>query len=374
MINLQVDEATSSLLGNGKKTTQTSHFLCCLRRSCIGKAGRARLAVRFFIGVLVTVVYTVLVIFVVDYVKTPWFGSNLLNNTYACHDTISCEQRLQHKEDKLESNNSSTTSPNYVFFSSLYNENYLEGALTLGYTIRKHHPNHQMHVIYFPENLSKASLCKLRAVDWIPRAVERLPPPWEGGSAHFADQFTKLKLWSYAEFDGIAYIDSDALVVHPLDKAFELIKDGATGFEFAAAPDVFEGTIDVGFNAGFMAFKPSKIVYDEIMRTHTIRGNYDIRFAEQGFLNEFYRFRMITLPITYNFNLSILKRHRHLWKLLFDEIKVIHYTVIKPFMEPSSPRLFSEPYAFWFKENDAMHKKFDDKFRECDEKEKDEEK
>ncbi|CAG8439662.1 10900_t:CDS:2 [Ambispora gerdemannii] len=372
IMNSQVDEATHSLLDKVEKTTQTSRFMCCSRRSCISKAGRVRLAARAFVGVLVIVVYTVLVFFVIDYVKTPWFGSNLLNDTYACHDTVSCEQRLQHKEsiikDKLESNNSSITPPNYVFFSSLYNEKYMEGALTLGYTIKKHHPNHQMYMIYFPENFSEAALCKLRAIDWIPRVVERIPPPWKGVPSYFADQFTKLQLWSYTEFDGIMYIDSDALVVHPLQKAFELVSGGAnvTGFEFAAVSDVFDGTIDVGFNAG----KSFKIVYDEIIRTYKLRGNYNIEYAEQAFLNEFYRFRLITLPITYNFNLSILKKHQHLWKLLFNEIKVVHYTVMKPFIRPSPPRSFSEPYEFWFKENYAMHKKFDDKFRECDEEEK----
>ncbi|CAG8509006.1 3832_t:CDS:2 [Ambispora leptoticha] len=355
-MNSQVDEAAHSLLGNIEKTTQTSRFLCS-RRLCLSKAGRIRLLIRVLVGLLVIVVYTVLVVFVVDLVKTPWFGSNLLNGTYACHDTVSCEQRLEQKESiSIGSNNSS--SPNYAFFSSLYNEKYLEGALTLGYTIKKHHPNHQMHIIYFPEKLSKATLCKLRAIEWIPRVAVRIPPPWSGVSENFADQFTKLRLWSYDEFDGIAYIDSDALVVHPFDKTFELIKDAnVTGFEFAAAPDVFDGNLDNTFNAGSMIFRPTKIVYDEMMRTYKIPGNYKITFAEQAFLNEFYRFRLITLPSTFNFNLSLLKKHRYLWKLLFDEIKVVHYTVLKPFLTSSPPQYLSEVFEFWHQENDAMHKK-----------------
>ncbi|CAJ0833373.1 9136_t:CDS:2, partial [Entrophospora sp. SA101] len=173
--------------------------------------------------------------------------------------------------------------------SSLYSDSYLPGILLLGYTIKKHHPNHKMYLIFFPDKLSENTICQVKKIGWIPKIVERIPPPWEGVHFTFVDQFTKLQMWSFTEYDSLIYIDGDAILTNKIDHLFELV-NGKTGFEFAAAPDVWNGRTTVNFNAGLMLIKPNEAVFKEIMRVHKIRGTYDIDFAEQAFLNEYFRF------------------------------------------------------------------------------------
>ncbi|CAG8493291.1 15493_t:CDS:2 [Acaulospora colombiana] len=190
---------------------------------------------------------------------------------------------------------------------------------------------------------------------WITRAIERIPPPWSGVPAVFVDQFSKLQIWSYVEFkDGIIYLDSDTIVLKRIDQLFELIKP-STGFEFAAAPDVLWGKDSNNFNAGFMLLKPNKDVYLEIMRAHKIPKGYDIGFAEQAFLNEFFRYRYLRLPETYNINLSIMDLNPHLWKILLPDMNVVHYTIQKPFKNPN-PGIYVEPYKLW----NSLYKEMDE--------------
>jgi glycogenin glucosyltransferase len=143
----------------------------------------------------------------------------------------------------------------------------------------------------------------------------------------------------------LIYIDGDAILTNKIDHLFELV-NGKTGFEFAAAPDVWNGKTTLNFNAGFMLVKPNDAVYKEIMRVHKIRGTYDINFAEQAFLNEYFRFRYLQLPQIYNTNISIMNKYPHLWKVLLNDMKVVHYTSQKPFIK-SNPGIFKEPYDLW---------------------------
>jgi len=63
----------------------------------------------------------------------------------------------------------------HVFVSALYTDNYLLGALILGYTIRKYHPNHPMYMLYFDDKLQNETHCALQIVGWQLMSVKRIP-------------------------------------------------------------------------------------------------------------------------------------------------------------------------------------------------------
>lgn len=92
-----------------------------------------------------------------------------------------------------------------------------------------------------------------------------------------------------------------------------------------------------------------------MMRVHKVRDSFDLEFAEQSFLNEFYKFRHIQLPLTYNFNLALMEFYPHLWPILFPDIKVIHFTVQKPFLTAIPHEMFKEPFEIW----DSMYSEMD---------------
>ncbi|CAG8821974.1 10742_t:CDS:2, partial [Gigaspora margarita] len=237
--------------------------------------------------------------------------SPIFDGTYACHDSISCGI----KYGKSACNISTDSQFKEVFMSALYTENYFKGSLLLGYTIKKYHPNHAMYLLYFPSQISASLVCQLKAVGWIMKEVERIPVPWDGHLyGNFDDQFTKLQMWSLIEFDTIIYIDSDAIVLQRIDNLFKMITPYAK-FEFAAAPDVLDWQILTKFNAG----------------TH------------------------IQLPLTYNFNLALMEFYPHLWPILFPDIKVIHFTVQKPFLTAIPHEMFKEPFEIW----DSMYSEMD---------------
>ncbi|CAF4788451.1 unnamed protein product, partial [Rotaria sp. Silwood2] len=101
------------------------------------------------------------------------------------------------------------------------------------------------------------------------------------------------------QFDSIVYLDCDTVVLNDVSHLHELVMEPwRTGFEFAAATDNWFGTYIYKFNAGVFALHPSQLVFNELIRTYTIPGNYLPQFAEQEFLNQFFRFRYLQLPTT----------------------------------------------------------------------------
>ncbi|CAG8560041.1 9236_t:CDS:2 [Diversispora eburnea] len=206
------NEATHSLLRETLKvSTGKVHTY---KRILFNKHGLFRFitkSILFFGGLAI---FGILSIFTYETIKSPKYDSVLYDSNYVCHD--------------------SKTS----FFSSLYSDNYLKGALLLGYTIKKNHPNHKMYLQYFPGRLSTNTICQLRSIGWIMKPVERIHPPWKGLYKGYRDQYTKLRMWSFTEFkDGIIYLDSDTIVLKYIANLFELIKP-STGYEFAASPDL----------------------------------------------------------------------------------------------------------------------------------------
>ena len=55
-------------------------------------------------------------------------------------------------------------------------------------------------------------------------------------------------------------------------------------------------------------------------------------------------------------NISIMNLYPHLWKVLLKDMKVVHYTLRKPFIEPK-PGIFKEPYDLWNKLYQEMNAK-----------------
>lgn len=135
------------------------------------------------------------------------------------------------------------------------------------------------------------------------------------------------------QFDSIVYLDCDTAVLGDLSHLHELVMEPwRTGFEFATATDNWFGTYIYKFNAGVLVLHPSTLVFQELMRTYRIPGNYLPAMAEQEFLNQFFRLRYLELPTTYNMNMALYSSKPDLWEVLRPNFKVVHFTIRKPFM------------------------------------------
>ncbi|CAF1341287.1 unnamed protein product [Rotaria sp. Silwood1] len=269
-------------------------------------------------------------------------------SSYACHDTPSCAAK-----NGLLTNQKVTINRNFsknAFFSALYTDNYLLGALTLGYTIKKHHPNHPMYMIYFQDRLyNEKTFCALGIIGWKLMNVKQISSV-PGTHKKYIDQFTKLILWNMTQFDSIVYLDCDTVVLNDVSHLHELVMEPwRTGFEFAAATDDWRGTYINKFNAGVFVLHPSQPVFNELIRTYTIPGNYHPHYAEQEFLNQFFRLRYLQLPTTYNMNMAIYSRNQYLWETLKPDFKIVHFTQRKPFLSNGkSTRGYEGVYELYY--------------------------
>ncbi|OMO58540.1 Glycosyl transferase, family 8 [Corchorus olitorius] len=75
------------------------------------------------------------------------------------------------------------------------------------------------------------------------------------------------------------------------------------------------------FNAGMFVFEPDLFTYHDLLETLKITP--PTSFAEQDFLNSFFRHVYKPIPCVYNFVMAMLWRHPEAVDL--DKLKVVHY-------------------------------------------------
>ncbi len=131
--------------------------------------------VRRSLKCIIFIIYTICIVSFYDYFFIqPDFSSKLTSSSYACHDTPSCAAKMGLLTNQTIQQNKNFSK--HVFVSALYTDNYLLGALILGYTIRKYHPNHPMYMLYFDDKLkNETTHCALQIVGWKLMSVKRIP-------------------------------------------------------------------------------------------------------------------------------------------------------------------------------------------------------
>ncbi|KAL1919202.1 uncharacterized protein VTP21DRAFT_2584 [Calcarisporiella thermophila] len=227
-----------------------------------------------------------------------------------------------------------------------------------------------MYIIYKKnEPFSADVICRLKSVGWKLHSVDEIDLPESGVKDAFRDNFLKLHLWNFTEFDALVYLDADTIVRDNIQELFRLVDRDSylnkEGFEFASALDNY-GSLSQDFNAGVMVIRPNQDVYLELMRLYKLTDNYNAYWAEQGFLNEYFRFRYIHLPEQYNFNVAFWERQKLAWERFESEMKVIHYTgTIKPFKitSQSMAHKYKEVFKPWDEMYNDLERTVD--FNEC---------
>jgi len=220
----------------------------------------------------------------------------------------------------------------YAVVTTLYTDAFASAVATLGHSLKRANTTSRMIVLYLPDKISEAALCLATSSGFIPHAVNRISPPHDGSGVHrhFVDQFTKLSLWTLdqAGIKGLVYLDADTLVTRNFEELFRM------PFTFAAVPDVFldSAGFTLGFNAGVMFVRPSTAVFRSLT-AQLATARYPLQDAEQSYLNHYFGAEAVRLPYAYNGNLAIKLRKPQLWQQTAEERRIIHYTLIKPFLQ-----------------------------------------
>ena len=133
--------------------------------------------------------------------------------------------------------------------------------------------------------------------------------------------WTKLHVWNLTRFDRVLYIDTDAMVLHPVDALWQMditarrlffaahtLTPASRGYQNENATSGWTGEprCDKAFpkaqwNAGILLLRPNATIMEHIMRAMTNPHlQYDCQNMDQPFFNLLLRFYGRCLPSTFN--------------------------------------------------------------------------
>ena len=214
--------------------------------------------------------------------------------------------------------------------TGLYTDAFATAVATLGHTLNVANSSAARLLYYIDGKISPRALCIASVSGWEPVPIKRIAPPKGGVHRHFLDQYSKLRLWTLDKrgYKAVAYVDSDTLVRRNFDELFRL------PYTFAAVPDVYvdaQGYVSA-FNAGVLFLRPDSALFTDMV-AKIASARYPAEQAEQAFLNHYFGAEALRLPYAYNGNLAIKKRTPKLWAGLQDELRIVHFTMAKPFLQ-----------------------------------------
>ncbi|OON39800.1 glycosyl transferase [Izhakiella australiensis] len=216
-------------------------------------------------------------------------------------------------------------------------------------------------------NQLEAQGCLIRQVPMVgpdPQLAHRY------ANARFAEVWSKLGAWNLTEFSRLVFLDADMLVVQNMDELFDL----------ALAPDTIAAChacrcnpnriasypahwqpencyyswcqdaamtahppakVDNYLNGGLLVLQPDAGVYQQMMGQLAAMTDISaLFFAEQDFLNDFYRQRWQPLHYGYNALKTLSHQHPQMWDM--QRVKNIHYIIDKPWEK------YPQPGDQWF--------------------------
>ncbi|WP_216364028.1 glycosyltransferase family 8 protein [Subtercola boreus] len=241
-------------------------------------------------------------------------------------------------------------------------------------------------VVMVTDGIDEQTRQLLRNDGCLVREVAPLRPAGGSGDSYansrFAEVWTKLAVWGLTEFERIVFLDADMLVIRNMDELFSLdLPDGAIaachacrcnpnriasyppswtpatcfythcrGGDHVTEPDATDNYL----NGGFLVLSPDETVLaDMVGRLGALEDLSHYAFAEQDFLNEFYRDRWRPLPYVYNALKTLPHQHPSVWDLA--AVANIHYIIDKPWEKPLDPAdRYFEVNSLWWEREDTL--------------------
>ncbi|XP_042385806.1 galactinol synthase 1-like [Zingiber officinale] len=225
---------------------------------------------------------------------------------------------------------------------------YVKGVVGLAKGLRKVGSAYPLVVAMLPD-VPESHRRLLAAQGCVLREIEPVYPPenqTQFAMAYYVINYSKLRIWEFLEYEKIMYLDADIQVYDNVDHLFDLPNGG-----FYAVMDCFcEKTWShtpqyrIGycqqcpdrvawpaaelspppslyFNAGMFVHEPSLATAESLIAT--VKITPPTPFAEQDFLNMFFKDVYKPIPLVYNLVMAMLWRHPENVEL--EKVKVVHY-------------------------------------------------
>lgn len=153
----------------------------------------------------------------------------------------------------------------YTYATLLSTPRYLHGVIVLHASLKKYGKSKYPFICVCSNDIPDECLEKLRknGISYhvlTERALNGVSfPQQKEGWQHWSYSFDKLLLWGLEEYDKVVFIDSDMLVLSPIDDLFERPNMSAVAAGNFKYPDWTR------LNSGLMVFRPSKTVMNELL-------------------------------------------------------------------------------------------------------------
>jgi hypothetical protein len=213
-------------------------------------------------------------------------------------------------------------------------DSYVAGAVVMGLSVKQHStvPLDLVVMELATKPLADVAWVRLQEVGWKRCVVDRITPLAKT-FPRFRDQFTKLHLWGMTMYKTILYLDSDTLAVNSIDG---LLLSDLGDRDIGVARDIRGGKWCDTFNMGVFLINPDEHEYQRLLQLQNSNSvKYESNMAEQGWINVVYKDKWYDIGFTNNANLAAYSdgkydRPSSMWAEKSDDIRVIHYTMNKP--------------------------------------------
>ncbi|XP_059444858.1 galactinol synthase 2-like [Corylus avellana] len=227
------------------------------------------------------------------------------------------------------------------------NGDYIKGVVGLAKGLRKAKSAYPLVVAILPD-VPQEHRRILESQGCIVREIVPLSPPESQTNfamAYYVINYSKLRIWEFVEYDKMIYLDGDIQVFDNIDHLFDL----SNGYFYAVmdcfcentwlnspqhnigycqqCPERVQWPAEMGsppplyFNAGMFVYEPNISTYHDLLEA--VQSTPPTFFAEQDFLNMYFKDIFKPIPPIYNLVLAMLWRHPE--KFDFEKIKVAHY-------------------------------------------------
>ncbi len=242
---------------------------------------------------------------------------------------------------------------------------YLVGVRALRASLQRVGSAYPLVVVVTP-NITADVRALLEADGCLVREVEPVRPPAgladRYANARFAEVWTKLRVWGLTEFERLAVLDADMLVVQDMDELMTLpLADDQVAachacrcnpnriptypaswtparcaYTHLEDGDVEGAAADVYVNGGTLVLRPDAEVLARLLaELGAVEDLTRYVFAEQDFINEHFRGRWVVLPYVYNALKTLPFQHPRLWDV--EAVKNLHFIIDKPWESPLDP-------------------------------------
>jgi lipopolysaccharide biosynthesis glycosyltransferase len=305
-------------------------------------------------AVLILLIGVTFVTYTIHKTEALWGGKKLWNElksqpfTAAPHTQMTAIEICQASSREL-----AVAQTRYAFVTMLSEnfEEYGDGTVKLGVSLRQHTSldlimfELQGHVI--PDSIRQ----RQRRAGWKICTVSPIDHPmrahFKQNRFHSAHVYTKLHAWALTEYDGVAWLDADTLVLRdPTAELFEhhLPQMQNSNLRLGAVRDhplpdnvchSRLGPLQVmpvfsEFNAGVLLLKPSDDTWRALKEGIDSVPHEAGRDAEQAYLNRYFENEIYELPITFNVFTIMRLCEPSVWYAHRHDFRIMHYTVSKP--------------------------------------------